>query len=109
MRQDTCYYDGKCGLCTRSKRVLTALDWLGTLRFEDLNRTADLPVPIETALQGMPMRTFEGRVLVGYPAMRRALLRTPLGALFAWMLYMPGLSWIGRHVYDWIARRRSRT
>jgi predicted DCC family thiol-disulfide oxidoreductase YuxK len=106
---DICYYDARCGLCVRSKRVLTALDWLGFLRFEDMNLAPDLPVPLDAAFLGMPMRTKGGRVLVGYPAIRRALMRTPLGALVAWLLYVPGVSWVGRRVYDWVARHRPRT
>lgn len=110
MARDTCYFDGRCGLCRRSRRVLLALDWLGALRFEDMNQTSpdQLPVDIDVAMTGMPMRTSDGRVLIGYDAVRRALIRTPLGSLFAWALYLPGFSWVGRRAYAWIALNRRR-
>jgi len=108
--RDTLYYDGACGLCQRSVRILRRLDWLDRLRFQDMTQIsdADLPVPRERALEGIPMRTRDGRALVGFPAMRRALLQTPLGALPALLLYIPGVSHIGAIVYARIARSRSR-
>ncbi|MCP9874360.1 thiol-disulfide oxidoreductase DCC family protein [Synechococcus sp. Cruz CV-v-12] len=107
---DTCYYDGMCGLCQRSRGILVSLDWFGALRFVDQTQLPieRLPVPLDAALAGMPMVTAEGRVLVGYAAVRRAFIRTPLGVLTGWPLYLPGLSWVGQRVYGVIARNRKR-
>lgn len=85
------------------------MDWLGNLEFSDLTRAADLPVGIEDALRGMPMRTAQGRVLIGFPAVRRALRRTPVGFLPAVVLYVPGTACVGERVYAEVARRRSRS
>lgn len=104
----TCYYDGQCGLCTRSVRTLRKLDWFNRLDYVDMLSVPpeQLPVPMEAAMQGMPMKTRSGRVHVGYPAVRRALLATPLGCLPAMLMYVPGLSAIGRVAYRYIARNR---
>lgn len=90
--------------------MLSALDWLGRLEFVDRSRLRDdeLPVPRELALSGMPMRTSAGRVLVGFPAVRRALARTPAGLIPALLLYLPGLNRVGARAYAWIARNRGR-
>ena len=108
--RDTCFYDGQCGFCRRSTRTLRRLDWLGRLEFQDQTAIPEsaLPVPLETALKGMPMRTRRGRVLVGFPAIRRALLQTPIGLLPACLLYIPGLSHLAAIAYNAIARRRAR-
>ncbi|HEX2836880.1 MAG TPA: DUF393 domain-containing protein [Phycisphaerales bacterium] len=108
--RDTCYYDGMCGLCQRSRRILTTLDWLHRLDFRDMTKVppAELPVPMIEAMQGMPMRTRQGRVLVGYPAVRRALLQTPLGFLPTLLLYVPGISYLGGRAYRVIAANRGR-
>ena len=108
--RDTCYYDGACGLCRRSRRLLSALDWLSRLAFVDMGSVPPdrLPLDPALALRGMPMRTRSGRVLVGFPAARRALLQTPLGALPAALLYLPGVSHAGRLIYRWIADHRRR-
>lgn len=126
--RDTCYYDGACGLCRRSVRILRSIDWLGTLAFRDLTQTPEgdgpdgLPVTFETAMKGMPMRcgdrlrilgvpvgsVNEGQVLVGFPAVRRALVQTPVGMIPAALLYLPVVSWVGNKVYGVIASNRGR-
>ncbi|HRQ74146.1 MAG TPA: DCC1-like thiol-disulfide oxidoreductase family protein [Phycisphaerales bacterium] len=110
MPRDTCYYDGRCGLCRRTSRRLRLLDWLGRLDFVDMTLIdpADLPVPPDAAFDGMPMRTSDGRVLVGFHAVRRALTRTPLGLVPGAMLHLPGVSWVGGRVYARVASRRRR-
>lgn len=109
-RRDTLYYDGQCGLCRRTVRLMRRLDWLGRLAYADFTALddAELPVARERAMEGIPMLTREGTTLVGFPAFRRALLQTPLGALPALLLYVPGLSHAGRAVYNRVARNRRR-
>ncbi len=87
-----------------------ALDWFGNLEFVDQSglRDDELPVPRERALEGMPMRTSSGRVLVGFPAVRRALARTPLGVVPGLLLYLPGLNRLGAKAYAWVAQHRGR-
>ncbi len=108
--RDTLYYDGACGLCLRSVRILRWLDWLHRLGFQDMTGAPEeeLPVAPERALEGLPMRTRHGRILVGFPAMRRALLQTPLGALPALLLFLPGVSHLGARVYAFVAANRRR-
>ncbi len=110
MGRDTCYYDGKCGMCRRTVGWLRRLDWLGRLEFRDMTSVpaSELPYPIEQAMQGMPMRTRDGRALIGFQAVRRALLQTPLGALPAVLMYLPGVSAIGARVYRRVATHRGR-
>lgn len=109
-KRDVIFYDGACGMCRRSSRWIERLDWLGRIERRDMTKIPpeQLPVDLATAMTGMPMRTRGGRVLVGYPAVRRALSQTPLGALPGVLLYVPGLSWLGGRVYAWIAANRRR-
>lgn len=108
--KDILYYDGACGMCTRSTRILRAMDWFGVLEFRDSNRVPDeeLPTSRETSLVGIPMRTRDGRVLVGFPAVRRAMLKTPLGAIPALVMYVPGVSHLCDALYRRIAAARTR-
>jgi len=71
-------------------------------------QAGELPVSMPQAMEGMPMRTRNGRVLIGFAAIRRALLQTPLGFVPALFLYLPGLAAIGRVVYGYVARHRRR-
>ena len=108
--RDTLFYDGQCGMCRRSVRILRRLDWFGRLAYRDSTRTPEheLPVSRDASLVGIPMRTKEGGVLIGFPALRRALRRTPLGFLPALALYVPLVSHAGRAVYGYVAARRAR-
>lgn len=109
-QKDTLYYDGACSMCRRSIRVIRSLDWIGRLRFADSTALPDgeLPVPRDESLVGIPMRTRAGRALVGFPAVRRALLQTPLGVIPALLMYIPGISHAGRAAYNRIAANRAR-
>jgi len=108
--RDVIYYDGACGMCRRSSAWLERLDWLGRLERRDLTAVpeSELPVPIDEAMRGMPMRTRGGRVLVGFPAVRRALAQTPVGFVPGALLYVPGVSHLGRWVYARVAAGRTR-
>lgn len=110
MERDVLYYDGKCGLCRRSVRWLRALDWLGRLEGRDLTAVSkeDLPVRYDLALEGIPMRTRRGDVLLGFQAARRALVQTPAGLLPGGMLYLPGFSRLGEAIYKHVALNRRR-
>lgn len=108
--KDTCYFDGRCGLCRRSASILARLDWLDRLEFTDQTTLsdADLPVPREAALKGMPLRTRQGVTLIGFPAIRRALCQTPLGFLPAILMYVPVLSHVAQRIYEYVAANRGR-
>ncbi|MHC4976851.1 MAG: thiol-disulfide oxidoreductase DCC family protein [Planctomycetota bacterium] len=107
---DTIYYDGKCGYCRASSRRIKRLDWLGSIERVDFTELdeADLPAPMEECLRAMVMRTHDGRVLAGMPAVRRALRRTPVGLLPALVLHVPGVSHAAGWAYGIIARSRKR-
>ena len=89
---------------------MASLDWLGRLDLADLTQRSDaeLPVAREQAMRGMPVRTAAGVGLFGWPAVRAALLQTPLGVLPALLLGLPGISLVTSAVYDMIAARRPR-
>lgn len=97
-------------MCRRTVRWLRFLDWLGRLDYRDMTTVpeAELPFPMEQAMHGMPMRTRDGRALIGFEAVRRALLQTPLGAIPALLLYLPGVSALGARVYRRVATHRRR-
>lgn len=91
--------------------MLRALDWLGRLEIRDFTQTPDdeMPAPRNVAMQGAPMRTSSGDVLIGYPALRRALRQTPLGIVPSLVMYLPGVSHVGARIYGAVASRRARS
>lgn len=105
-------YDGLCPLCRRSVRNLKRLDWLHKLHFQDCRDAANLPpsaVPLapNRMLEEMHLVTPDRkRVFAGFRAFRWMAWRIPVLFPFAWMLYIPGVPWLGNKVYHWVARNR---
>lgn len=103
-------FDGQCGFCIRSLKVVRALDIRGALRFHDANqpetlelfpelRGADLTEAMYARVQGEPAHR-------GFYAFRRVLWSSPLMWPLIPLLYFPGVSFLGERVYAWVARNR---
>lgn len=112
-RRYTVFFDGMCPVCNRSRRALQRIDWLGRLEFSDLHdrarAEADLPsVTYADMLRRMYVRRPDGRFFGGFHAFRAIARVLPVLWLLLPILWLPGASWIGTRVYDWIARNRFR-
>jgi predicted DCC family thiol-disulfide oxidoreductase YuxK len=105
-------YDGQCPFCRRSVRSLKRLDWLKKFHFQDCNDAANLPksaVPLDPdkLLEEMHLVTPDReRVHAGFGAFRWMAWRIPVLFPFAWMLYVPGVPWLGNKMYRWVAKNR---
>ena len=104
----TVVYDDTCGMCRRSVRWVRRLDWLR--RLDDMGYSQAVgryPEVGRGALgDGLRVRFDDGSVALGVDAVRSIAIRTPLGALGAWALYVPGLHALGTRGYAAIAARR---
>jgi hypothetical protein len=89
-------------------RMLRALDWLRRLDRLGYSQAVDrYPEIGRGALgEGLRVRFPDGSVTLGVDAVRSAAIRTPLGALGAWTLYVPGVHGIGARLYARLAARR---
>ena len=105
-------YDGNCGLCGKTVAVLRRIDLFGRLRFRDV--VADWQaiqadhkqLDRDAVLMDMHVVSHAGQVSVGYEAYRRIARSVPLGWLCLPLLYLPGVSYIGRRVYRRVADHR---
>ena len=104
-------YDGQCGFCVRSLRIVRALDVWGLLRFVD---GTDRP-QVEARFPGLSDADLDGamyavgdggRTYRGFFAFRRLLWSSPLLWPLLPIFYLPGARWVGPRVYAWIARNR---
>jgi predicted DCC family thiol-disulfide oxidoreductase YuxK len=105
-------YDGGCGLCVRSVKILHGLDFGGVLEYLDLEDDAQADrvpgVTRDQALAAMHVVDDDGELYRGFFAVRR-LART-LPALWPLLpvFHAPLSKRIGPRVYDRVARRRTR-
>lgn len=105
-------YDGDCGFCQRSVRILKALDWFKRLHFQSARDVDKLP---ETTVELDPQKMLDemhvvppgrDRAYAGFSAFRWIAWRLPLTMFVAPLLYVPGVLWLGNRVYRWVARNR---
>lgn len=105
-------YDGTCLLCQRSVRLLKRLDWLKRFHYQDCRDTANLPqcaepLVLEKLIDQMHLVTPDRKhIHVGFYAFRWMSWRLPLTLGIAPLLYIPGVPWLGRKVYLWVAKNR---
>lgn len=106
-------YDGRCGLCGRTVRILAGLDLFGRLELLDF-RTLDLtryrgrtqPAIDPERLEHEMAAVDEGRLHEGFAAYRAIAWKLPLCWIAVPLLYLPGVAGVGDAVYGWIAKRR---
>ncbi len=105
-------YDGRCGLCKSSMKILHALDWFSVLQFENLHdpavRNHYAPeISFEKLNAAMHIKLQDGTFRKGFFAFRRLCFALPLLWILAPFLYVPGVSWIGETIYEWVASHRT--
>jgi len=108
-------FDGGCGLCTSAVTFLLRVDVLRRLRFADIDTdwswlSKDYPqLDHDACLADMHVVIGDGRVHSGFDAYRSIAWVTPAGWPFLPFLYVPGVPWIGRRIYRYVAANRSTT
>jgi predicted DCC family thiol-disulfide oxidoreductase YuxK len=109
----TAIYDGYCVLCQQSKRIVGALDWLNRVEFLDLHNWNEVEkrypqLNFEQAMGQMHVVTDDGALIGGFEGVRRLLRDLPLGYPIWLLLHLPGMSWLGKRIYRFIAQNRYR-
>ncbi len=104
----TLYYDGECSWCRTSARRLKRWDWCNRLQMIDYSTLEADARPVDSTVfqSGIPVQTYLGTILIGFPGMRHAIMRTPIGWACGWVLYVPGIANLGQRIYANLARRR---
>jgi predicted DCC family thiol-disulfide oxidoreductase YuxK len=105
------FYDGDCRFCVSSVAKLKAMDVGGRLEFKDARDPGVLRAHPEVsparALERMQLvRPEGGAPLEGFDAFRWIAVRLPALRPLAPLLWLPGMGWIGRKLYDRVARSR---
>jgi predicted DCC family thiol-disulfide oxidoreductase YuxK len=109
-------FDGQCPLCIRSVTIVDFFDWRGKFVFRDVNDwtplSRDYPgLDQQKSLEEMQLiipRNGRYEALAGFYAFRKIAQHLPLGMLLWPFLYLPGVPFVGTHLYRLIASRRKR-
>jgi predicted DCC family thiol-disulfide oxidoreductase YuxK len=107
---NTIIYDDHCPMCTFQMRLVTWLDWFGSVRLLPMSDpdAAEQAGEItrEELLAQIHCLTPSGKIERGARALRRLGMRIPLLWPLSLLLWVPGVIWIAEGVYKVIARNR---
>jgi predicted DCC family thiol-disulfide oxidoreductase YuxK len=105
-------YDGACPRCRASMAFITAGDPDRVVEPIDLTAvdvsTVHPGLTKDECMKSMHLVRRDGRLEVGYDAVMTLLAWTPLSSPLALVRYLPGVSFVGRRVYNRIAASRPR-
>jgi predicted DCC family thiol-disulfide oxidoreductase YuxK len=108
-------YDGGCGLCSRTVRVVRGFDLLHLVEIRDAvgewdELSSRFPsLDQDRCLEEMHVIASSGRVFCGFEAYRTLARVLPAGWLFVPIAYLPGVAPVGQAVYRFVAAHRSRS
>ena len=105
-------YDGRCGFCIRSLRIVRALDLFHSFRFHDSHEpdtfqrfrelsAANVDDAMYAIVEGEP-------IYEGFFAFRRLIWNSPLMWILISIFYFPGAGFFGPRAYAWVARNRTK-
>ncbi|HEX6139812.1 MAG TPA: HTTM domain-containing protein [Candidatus Limnocylindria bacterium] len=100
-------WDDGCGFCATWVKWFRRLDWLHALEFVPRSRLAasGLPVSEDEAARALQLVTPRG-VRAGFAAVTRIAEVLPVGYLWAPLLRMPPVAFVGERAYRRVAARR---
>ncbi|MGH3633715.1 thiol-disulfide oxidoreductase DCC family protein [Mycobacterium sp.] len=105
------FFDGTCGMCTRSVQLILRLNRTGKLRTEPLQGPGvveRLGIPPSHLLDSGRWLDSSGAVYSGAEAMNAAV-STAIGTRFPLMFYrIPGIRFVEEAIYRWVAAHRYR-
>ena len=105
------FFDGACGMCTRSVYFLVRRDRTGSLRTEPSRRPAPLTASASRrpTYPNMAWWLDESGAVYGGAEALNAALSTALGSRLPLLIYrIPGIRLIQNTVYRWVANHRYR-
>jgi predicted DCC family thiol-disulfide oxidoreductase YuxK len=106
-------YDGGCGLCGRTSRVLRRVDWLRKIVYHDIAHDwpaiqAQFPqLNFDNCMRDMHVITDDGRTERGFDAYRLLAWALPVFWPILPLLYLPPVRWLGWKIYRRVADTRS--
>ena len=107
----TVLYDGSCALCRGSVEGIRRMDRRRRCRFVDSSdgaaaRTEARDLDHRALAEALHVVDGSGTVHQGFFAVRELARLHPLGRVLRPLLFLPGVPWLGRRAYAFLARRR---
>lgn len=108
----TVIFDGECGFCLRAIQLGKRLDWGHRMEWRARLERGLLEQFPQLSHEGTQRRMVsirpDGTTYGGFFAVRDIMRHLPLTVLPALLLFLPGVSWVGVPLYQWVASHRYR-
>lgn len=107
-------FDGACGFCKRTAKMVGYLDWLGKvtprdfLRDWDTLKTEHPQLDMDACLRDMHVIRDDGVIHKGFDGYRSLAWVLPIWWIVLPLLYIPPIHWLGCKAYRYIADHRKR-
>ena len=114
LKTRTLLFDGACGFCKRTARLVKWLDWLGKIETQDFMsnwpplQTRYPLLEMDACLRDMHVIRADGRVDRGFDGYRSLAWVVPALWPILPFMYIPPLHWLGSKVYRYVADHRRR-
>ncbi len=109
-RKSTIVFDGDCSFCRRWVARIVRRDRSGTFEFvarQTEGLTERFPKLVEGDFNtGMRLITPDDAIHVGADAAYQIIRRLRYWRRIAWLYHVPGIHWLTRTVYAWVAANR---
>ena len=105
----TVFYDSDCGFCHQVARVLRRFDLFSNLTWAGKDWSGDKPKELDN-LSNSSIIVWEevtNEIFTRNIAFSKIISSLPLGFIFAWILRLPGVSYLSGLIYDIIAKNRT--
>ncbi|MEH1008488.1 DCC1-like thiol-disulfide oxidoreductase family protein [Winogradskyella sp. ECml5-4] len=111
-RQLTLFYDAECPLCMKTRIILSYCDVFKKLHFISVQQSINSNEQLKNfsedeLLNNMCSIDKKGNVFVGLDTYKRAFLLMPISFPLGVIMYIPGISFIARKIYNYIAVNRN--
>lgn len=106
------YYDAECPLCNRTVIVLSHFDIFKRLEFISVQSSFGKVPALNSLSEADLLKDIHsvdenGKVAKGYDTYRKAFDSMIWTSLFSWLMYIPGISHMGKAIYRYIAENRT--
>ena len=112
MKRALVLFDGDCGICGHSRRILQKLDWLGHFEcraYQEPGLLANYPsLSTEDCQKEIKLIMPSGQITGGADALIQICLGLPLMAPAGALFWLPPFRQIMRLIYPYIAKNRYR-
>jgi predicted DCC family thiol-disulfide oxidoreductase YuxK len=103
-------FDGDCGICTQTIRLLQTLDWGHRLKFHSNNDPKTFEtfpdISLERSRQEILVHDLRTGWYGGYEACVWIGCRIPALWILIPITFIPGVDYMGHRIYKWVARNR---